>query len=300
MNANRAAHGEAAPEDAGDALARTVELLALATSGRWCSVALYRRGAGVDESDCLSEPLGERQSSNILRMVDELCTGAAIDLSQLDAIAFDAGPGSFTGLRVGCAVAQGLGLALDRPLLAVDSLQALAWQRLRTASHRDAIVLVANDARMDELYVAAYRVHDEPARDAGPGHDVFSPPVVEPLVEPCLIGVGRFVDEIDARLRDRGAPIDPAAVLFAGDAWQALQLGRRWADRFGVRVAAAPAPDEVYVHADAIAELAHTRWVAGGAIDASAAAPRYLRDKVALDRDEQRELRARRDARSQP
>lgn len=299
MNANRATHGEAALEDAGDALARTVQLLALATSGRWCSVALYRRGAGIDESDCLSEPLGERQSSSILRMVDELCTAAAIDLSQLDAIAFDAGPGSFTGLRVGCAVAQGLGLALDRPLLAVDSLQALAWQRLRTASRRDATVLVANDARMDELYVAAYHVHDEPARDAAPGHDVFSPPVVAPLVEPCLIELAGFVDEIETLWHASGRPLDPGAVLFAGDAWRGLRLDRRWADRFGVPVAAAPDADEVYVHADAIAELAHTQWVAGGAIDAAAAAPRYLRDKVALDRDEQRELRARRDARSQ-
>lgn len=299
MNTNRAAHSEAAPAAAGDALVRTVQLLALATSGRWCSVALYRRGAGIDDSDCLSEPLGERQSSSILRMVDELCTGTATDLSQLDAIAFDAGPGSFTGLRVGCAVAQGLGLALDRPLLAVDSLQALAWQRLRTASHRDAIVLVANDARMDELYAGAYHVHDEPARDAAPGHDVFSPPVVEPLVAPCLIDVARFVDEIEARLRDRNEPIDPAAVLLAGDAWQALRLDRRWADRFGVPLAVAPDPHEVYVHADAIAEIALAQWVAGGAIDAAAAAPRYLRDKVALDRDEQRALRARRDARSQ-
>lgn len=299
MNVNRAALGEAAPADAGDALARTVRLLALSTSGRWCSVALYRRGAGIDESDCLSEPLGERQSANILRMVDELCTGAAIDLTQLDAIAFDAGPGSFTGLRIGCAVAQGLGLALDRPLIAVDSLQALAWQRLRTATHRDAIVLVANDARMDELYVAAYRVHDEPAHDAGPGHDVFSPPLVAALVEPCLIAVPRFADEIDALLRDRSDPVDPASVLLAGDAWQGLRLDRGWADRHGVCAGDPPGPDEAYVHADALAEIAHTQWVAGGAIDAAAAAPRYLRDKVALDREEQRALRARRDGRTQ-
>lgn len=280
-----------------DPLARTVHLLALATSGSWCSVALYRRGRGVDESECLSEPLGERQSQNVLRMVDELCTGAALDLSQLDAVAFDAGPGSFTGLRIGCAVAQGLGFAIGRPLVPVDTLQTLAWQCVRTRAHRDATVLVANDARMDELYVAAYRVHEAPAAGTQPGHEVFSPPRVEPIVEPCLFARERFVERVRARLQEIAPAVEPAAILLAGDAWLRLGLHREWSAGRGARDARAPGENEAYVHADALAEIAHAHWCAGRCVDAADAAPRYLRDKVALDREEQQALRAQREDR---
>ncbi len=281
----------------GDPLAQTVRLLALSTSGQWCSVALHRRGRGIDESDCLSEPLGARQSQNVLRMIDELCTGAAIDLTQLDAIAFDAGPGSFTGLRIACAVAQGLGFALGRPLIPVDALQALAWQRVRARARRDASVLVANDARMGELYVALYRVRDDTSPDAAPGHDVFSPPIVEPLLVPRLVAREHFVEQVAAELRAHAGPIDPAALLLAGDAWQRLGLERSWAAQWGAVEAAASCEADAHVRADALAELAHGHWCAGRTVDAAAAAPRYLRDKVALDRDEQQALRARRDER---
>ena len=96
-----------------------MRLLALATSGEWCSVALHRHDDGIDESECLSERLGSGQSERILAMVRELSASASTALHEIDAIAFDAGPGSFTGLRVGCAVAQGRGLAFWRPLLPV-------------------------------------------------------------------------------------------------------------------------------------------------------------------------------------
>jgi len=267
---------------------RPTRLLALSTSGAWCSVALYRHGLGDDESDCVSEPLGAQQSMNILAMIDELCSGARIELADLDAIAFDAGPGSFTGLRIGCAVAQGLGFALGRPLVAVDSLRALAWQRVRFGAH-GATVLAANDARRDEIYVALYRIGTLPD-DAG---GVAGAALLETLEAPRIVSRSCFVDETDQWLREHRALVDAGALVRAGDAWVHAPTALAWDARFGGQLPAAPVADDAYVRADALAELGCADWQAGRAVAASQAAPRYLRDKVALDRDEQRAARER-------
>lgn len=273
------------------AQARSVRVLALSTSGTWCSVALYRHGLGDDESDCVSEPLGAQQSMNILAMVDELCRGASLELPQLDAIVFDAGPGSFTGLRVACSVAQGLGFALDVPLVAVDSLRALAWQRVRFGAS-EATVLAANDARMDEIYVALYRV--------GPLSDdasvVAAAARLETIEEPRIVPRARFVDEIDDWLRAHRSVVDARTLVRAGDAWVDAPTALAWDARFGTGLPAAPVAEDAYVRADALAELGCADWHDGRAIRAADAAPRYLRDKVALDRDEQRAARRRSNA----
>ncbi|HLT27692.1 MAG TPA: tRNA (adenosine(37)-N6)-threonylcarbamoyltransferase complex dimerization subunit type 1 TsaB [Zeimonas sp.] len=286
-------HAQAAQHEPNSAAQRVrpVRVLALSTSGTWCSVALYRHGFGDDDSDCISEPLGAQQSMNILAMVDELCRGARIELAELDAIAFDAGPGSFTGLRIGCAVAQGLGFALDRPLVAVDSLRALAWQRVRFGT-AEAIVLAANDARMDELYVAMYRIGPVPGEASGAN----AAALLETLEAPRIVARARFVDEIDEWLRTHRPLAGADALLRAGDAWVHAPTALAWDARFGTIGPPAPVADDAYVRADALAELGCADWHAGRAIPASQAAPRYLRDKVALDHDEQRAARERAEA----
>jgi len=296
------------PDAAG---AGRVRLLALSTSGEWCSVALHRRAGGVDDSECLSERLGAGQSERILAMVRELCAGARIELSALDAIAFDAGPGSFTGLRVGCAVAQGLGFALQRPLIAVDGLAALAWQRLRASRCGEGVVLAATDARMGELYVAMYHVrsgdacgdHAVAVRGREDGVDAIpgAAPLVEALIEPRLWGRAAWLDALAKSWPAApGAPhesLAAAQVLLGGNAWQLPGLLDEWVAHHGLASRpAVPGEDEAWVHADALAELAMRSWDSGAVLAAASAAPRYVRDKVALDRDEQRALRARRAA----
>lgn len=284
-------------------------MLALSTGGEWCSVALHRHEDGVDESECLSEQLGAGQSGQILAMVRELCASARIGLSALDAIAFDAGPGSFTGLRVGCAVAQGLGFGLGRPLVAVDGLATLAWQRARSTRTGEAVVLVANDARMDELYVAIYRTrgHAAPGRTtpspSGNGARGMLAPSVDTLLEPRLVARADFATAIVAAWPRRGEGacpgelLEPSQVLLGGNGWQAAGLLDEWTAHHGLAAApAVPGRDEAYVRADMLAELALGSWRAGAVVEAAAAAPRYVRDKVALDRDEQRALRLRRSA----
>ncbi len=261
-------------------------LLALSTASEWCSVALHRRAEGVDDSECLSERLGAGQSMRVLAMVRELLDAVQRPPSAIDAIAFDAGPGAFTGLRVGCAVAQGLGFALDRPLLPVDGLATLAWQRLRGTRIGDATVLVANDARIGELYVALYRVRF--------GADGASP-LLATLMEPRVLARAEL-----HTLPGLGAAAPRASeLLLAGNAWGLPGLLDDWVARQGLAAPPqAPADDDAYVRADALAELALLAWRAGGGLDPALAAPRYVRDKVALDRGEQRALRAQRDGRA--
>jgi tRNA threonylcarbamoyladenosine biosynthesis protein TsaB len=136
-------------------------LLAIETSGEACSAALCSDG------DCMelleSEP--RRHSELILPMIDRLLAEAGIKRSALDAVAFGRGPGSFTGVRIATAVAQGIGYGLDRPVVPVSTLQALAQGAFRQAGA--GAVLAALDARMDELYWGAFTLRDDLMQPAG-------------------------------------------------------------------------------------------------------------------------------------
>lgn len=122
-----------------------MKLLALDTSTEACSVALWVNGLTQERFE-----LGNQHSERILPMVDALLAEAGLRLTQLDALAFGRGPGSFTGLRIGAGVVQGLAFGADLPVVPVSSLAALA-------QGQDAgKVLAAFDARMHQVYWGAY------------------------------------------------------------------------------------------------------------------------------------------------
>ena len=123
-----------------------MQILALETSTELGSCALWRDGE-VLERLC---PSGRPHSETLLPLVRELLADAGTSFSALDGIAFGAGPGAFTGLRVACGVAQGLAVARDLPLLGIGSLEAMA------AASGGVRVLVALDARMGEVYFGAF------------------------------------------------------------------------------------------------------------------------------------------------
>ncbi len=100
-----------------------MNLLVLDTSTEYCSAALWRDGE-IHARRVLAE---QRHSSLLLPMVDELLRESAITLRELDGIGYGAGPGSFTGLRIACAVTQGLALGADLPVVGVSTLRA--WRR---------------------------------------------------------------------------------------------------------------------------------------------------------------------------
>jgi len=127
-------------------------LLAIETSSTVGSVALAVDG-DVREATI---PVPREQTARILPLIEQLLGEAGIELGSLDAVVFGRGPGSFTGLRVAAAIAQGLALATGLPIVAVSSLAALAGRA--AAAERAADVLVCIDARMGEVYSAYYRV----------------------------------------------------------------------------------------------------------------------------------------------
>lgn len=216
-------------------------------------------------SDALAERAGQEHSRRALAMAEALLRGAGLKLSAIDAIAFDAGPGSFTGLRIGCGIAQGLAFALGRPVVPVASLEAFALQ----ADAR--IALVALDARMGEVYCAAYRLDRVDAVALGP-LKVLAPE-----------------DAARHLLAQLPGPAGPDVVAI-GNAFSTYQeLGRAMTGQ-GVAIRNDPCP-----RADAIAAAGWRRLALGEVLEAAQAAPLYVRDKVALDVDEQRRARARRD-----
>jgi len=132
-----------------------MKLLAFDTSTQWLTIACVHGERWIERE----ELAGQAHSQRLLPLVDEVMAEAGLALAELDAIAFGAGPGSFTGVRIGCGVAQGLGFGAGLKLLPVSTLEALAesaWQ-----AHGWTRVVACLDARMREVYVAAYRREDD-------------------------------------------------------------------------------------------------------------------------------------------
>jgi len=122
-----------------------VKIAAFETSTEWCSVALWRDG----ELGAIEERAGHRHGELALPMLERLLAGARLRAADLDAVAFGAGPGSFTGLRIACGIAQGLAFARGLPVLGVSSLEAMAEE---CGAPR---VVACLDARMGEVYYSA-------------------------------------------------------------------------------------------------------------------------------------------------
>ncbi len=227
-----------------------MRLLAIETSTEWCSVAV---GDGA-HWHLRDEHAGQAHSERLLPMVDAALAEAGWALRDLDGLAFGAGPGSFTGIRIGCGVTQGLALGADLPVVPVPTLAALAQDAFRARGWTR--VLACLDARMREVYVAAY------ARAGGLWREVAAPSVVPPAEVP------------DPRLAGEG-------VWFgAGNGFAAYPA-------LGPRLALPQVAADVHPTAQAIAELALPRLAAGEGVAAADALPLYVRHRVALTTAEQ-------------
>lgn len=131
-----------------------MRILALDSSGLVASVAV------AEDDNLLAEytvNYKKTHSQTLLPMLDEVSRMIELDLESLDAIAVSAGPGSFTGLRIGSATAKGLGLALDKPLIAVPTLEALAYNMHSVSS----LVCPIMDARRNQVYTGIYSFDQE-------------------------------------------------------------------------------------------------------------------------------------------
>jgi len=222
-----------------------MRILALETSTEYCSVALWQDGNVVNRC----ELVGQRHSELLIGILDSLLHEAGVKISELNGIAFGAGPGSFTGVRIACGVTQGLALGADLPVVGVCTLQALA----QAAGHDK--VIAALDARMGEIYHAVYE------KRAGSWVTICEPNLCLPQQAPQVPGSGWFGTG-------------------SGFTMYGAVLNNRYAGQIsGSDIQAVP-------QAIAIAEFAAPLFSAGQGMDAAQAMPFYLRDKVALKTSE--------------
>ena len=222
-----------------------MKLLALDTSSDNCSCALNTGGEVL--SRC--ERIPRRHAERLLPMVQALLAEAGMGLRDLDGLAFGRGPGSFTGLRIAAGVVQGLGRGAGLPVVPVSSLRALAQGAYRRQARER--VLAAFDARMGEVYAGAFQLGD--GRLMAPvGEESVSAP--------------------SALARPSGKQWSGA-----GSGWQAH--GDSLRERLGF-VADAEAT-ALQPEALDVLQLAQADWANDEAVDASAAIPVYLRNRVA-------------------
>lgn len=236
-----------------------MNLLAIETSTERLSLAVLR-GETLFARDV---DAGQRHSDLTLPLLYELLEESSLATQDLDAIAFGQGPGSFTGVRIACGLAQGIALGLGKRVLPVETQMALAEQAGADK------VLVALDARMGEIYLAAYRASDV---ESSGWEAVIAPCLVRPDALPALAGEGWI---------GIGSGFDAPAL--------APLLDRSYGAKLvAVREAALPCAADV-------ARIAKRKLARGGidaAVPPSLAAPLYLRNKVAMTIDERRALHA--------
>lgn len=220
----------------------TLKLLALDTSTEACSVALQ---VGSDILT-LDEVCPQQHSKRILPMVQQLLSQAGISLNQLDGIVFGRGPGSFTGVRIGVGVTQGLAFGADVPVYGVSTLAAMAQaaQRLHGATQ----VVAAIDARMAEVYIGSFVLQN----------GLMQPGCSEVAIKPQDISGFGLSGEVHA----------------VGTGWQT------YAEALLQKQPAVIAADILYPSAQDMLTLALPALAAGQFIAAELAEPVYVRDDV--------------------
>lgn len=235
-----------------------MKLLAFDTSTELMSIAVTRAVDGAHRVWEHTGTGGAQASSALIPAIETLMAEAELKFEELDAIAFGRGPGSFTGLRTACAVAQGLGFGAGVPLLPVDTLLAVAEEaRAQQAPQQLALrLLVLLDARMDELYAAPYAY----AQGRWSQQADFS------LLKPEQVALGDAQALAGNVFAEYGERLPRSADL---PCWQALPT------------------------AAAMLRLAPGLLADGNAVAAADALPRYIRDKVALTTQERAAAKAR-------
>lgn len=160
-----------------------MKLLAFETATEACSVALYIDGEMRERFE-----IAPKQHTQLaLPWTEQLLAEAGIRKSELDAIAVGIGPGAFTGVRLAVALVQGIALALDKPVLPVSSLAALAMQGADTKAEK---ILAAIDARMGEIYCAEFRLNADGLVDAMSAEIVIAPEAYRVESDGKIVGVG--------------------------------------------------------------------------------------------------------------
>ncbi|MFT6386652.1 MAG: tRNA threonylcarbamoyladenosine biosynthesis protein TsaB [Cellvibrionaceae bacterium] len=227
------------------------KILAIDTSSDVCSVALTNAGLIKEETVVAAREHTQR----LLPMVDSVLSQSGICLKDLDAIAVANGPGSFTGLRIGLSIAQGLCYGADLPLIPVSTLAAMASSVVRKGSVNDEHVIVsAIDARMNEIYWSAYHL----------GIDKVS--------------TNRAIQLIDAE--KVSSPVECYQYCQSLKSDNVIAVGSGWRYALSESHIVFKTNTEFYSTAYDVAELALAAFARGQVIDPMHAQPTYLRNEI--------------------
>lgn len=230
---------------------KNVTLLALDTATEACSVALLRGG----EKTHLAQFAQREHTKHILPMVDEILVQSGITLHQVDALVFGRGPGSFTGVRIGAGIAQGLAFGAALPVIPVSNLAAMA--QAAYVQYQAENVLTAIDARMNEVYFAQWQAQ-KVRSDFGEFLD-WQPVIAEQVCSPSKV-----IEQVVQQHRED-------AVL-AGTGWAAYSELKE--TNLG-KVTEITLPSALYM-----LDLALPKWFAGETISPLEIEPIYLRNEV--------------------
>lgn len=234
-----------------------MKILAIDTATEACSAALL-----IDGEVSAQYQLAPREHSRlILKMIDTLLADAAVPVSELDAIAFGRGPGSFMGVRIAAGVVQGIAFAHDIPVIPISTLKAIAQRAYEQTANTQ--ILVAIDARMDEVYWAVYRLNALRWQLDGE----------EQVISPERLQLSRQTLQDDGKGDNKGSD----EWLAAGTGWGSYAQRLLAGADFDLQATLA----ECYPSAEGIAKLAVEEFRAGNMVTAAQAVPVYLRNDVA-------------------
>lgn len=245
-----------------------MKILALDSSGLVASVAL------VEDDNLIAEytiQYKKTHSQTLLPMLEEIRRMVDLDMDTVDAVAVAAGPGSFTGLRIGSATAKGLAFAMEKPIIPVPTLEGLAWQMYGT----DALVCPIMDARRNQVYTGLYEFVDRFGKHSLLPEDVKSPQTgtdtaqnaydMRVVEEQCAVAF----DEIAQKINRTGRK-----VVFVGDGIPVFR--ERMAEVLQGPWLPAPAHRNRQ-SAACIAALGRVYYAQGRAVNGTQHVPEYLR-----------------------
>ena len=246
-----------------------MKILALDSSGLVASVALLENDNLVAEFTVNNK---KTHSQTLLPMLDEVVKAAGIELDTVDAIAIAAGPGSFTGLRIGAATVKGLSLALDKPIIPVPTLEGLAYNFWGS----DRLICPIMDARRNQVYTGIYEFCKEeiPEKESSE-HQL----VMHSIKEQYAIAVDELVEELNRLGRE---------VIFLGDGVPVYR--EQILQKLKVPCSFAPAANNRQ-RAASVASLGAVYHAHGRTVTAAEHEPEYLRKSQAeREREEQEKV----------
>lgn len=214
-------------------------ILNLETATKTCSAALSDAGQILAKKELTSENYSHAEKLNLF--IQEVLESAGISINKIDALAVSAGPGSYTGLRIGTSTAKGICYALDKPLIAINSLQALGAQVIRREA--DCIYAPMFDARRMEVYTA-----------------LFDHELNEIRATDAIVMDTTFCSEIDEKIIYFGPGAEKCREILSEDRFEYAQ---------------------VEVSAVGMAKLAEQQFNSNNFVDVAYFEPAYLKDFVA-------------------